>query len=195
MLKRLIVGMIAAFLVMGAARAQDPMLEGIAAYQRGDYEASAQWFRKAADQGIAAAQYNLGNMYAKGQGVPQDYALAVEWWRRAADQGLAAAQFNLGLMYYRGDGVPQDHAQAAQWFRKAADQGNADAQFNLGLMYYRGEGVPQDHVAAHMWFNLAASRGQPNAGSNRDTAASKMTREQIAEAQRLAREWRPKSSQ
>ncbi|WP_148132454.1 tetratricopeptide repeat protein, partial [Neisseria sp. HMSC074B07] len=64
-----------------------------------------QWYRKAAEQGLADAQYNLGMMYANGQGVRQDYAEAVRWFRKTAEQGLAEAQYNLGLAYEQGQGV------------------------------------------------------------------------------------------
>ena len=77
-----------------------------------------QWYRKAADQGYALAQTNLGVMYAQGRGVPQDYAQAMQWYRKAADQGIAHAQYNLGVMYAQGQGVAQDYAQAVQWYRK-----------------------------------------------------------------------------
>jgi len=83
-------------------------------------------------------------------------------------------------------------AEAVKLYRKAAEQGNAYAQYNLGFMYGNGEGVPQDYVEAHKWFNLAAAQGLQTAIASRDIAASKMTREQIAEAQRLAREWQAK---
>jgi hypothetical protein len=76
----------------------------------------------------ADAQYNLGEMYKDGRGVPQDYAEAARWYRKAADQGIDWAQYNLGELYKDGRGVPQDYAEAARWFRKAADQGHADAQ-------------------------------------------------------------------
>jgi hypothetical protein len=96
-------------------------------------------------------------------------------------------------MYLNGNGVRQDHAEALKWFRKAADQGLAVAQNNLGLMYAQGQGVPRDYVQAHMWFNLAASQGNfRRSVKARDAIASLMTPAQIAEAQRLAREWKPK---
>lgn len=84
------------------------------------------------------------------------------------------------------------------WYRKAAEQGNALAQYNLGFMYHEGRGVSQDTVQAHVWFNLAASELPPGTNRdkairNRDLVAAKMTRAQLAEAQRRAREWRPKS--
>ncbi len=88
--------------------------EGVAAYHRGDYATALREFRPLAEQGDAAAQSNLGNMYYKGQGVPQDYDEAVRWYTKAAEQGLAAAQHNLGLTYERGEGVPQDYAEAVR---------------------------------------------------------------------------------
>jgi hypothetical protein len=100
-------------------------------------------------------------------------------------------------MYDKGQGIPQDYAEAAKWYRKAAEQGVAVAQHNLGFMYDKGEGVPQDYVQAHMWYNLAASRLPPGtdrdkAVKDRDVFAKRMTPAQIAEAQRLAREWMAK---
>ena len=84
------------------------------------------WYRLAAEQGYASAQFNLGVMYLNGrggEGVPQDDAEAVKWYRLAAEQGYASAQFNLGVMYLNGRGVPQDDAEAVKWHRKAAEQG------------------------------------------------------------------------
>ena len=124
-------------------------------------------------------------------------AEAVKWYRKAAEQGNADAQYNLGVMYDHGRGVPQDDAEAVGWYRKAAEQGYAKAQFNLGNMYITGLGVPLDYAQAHMWYNLAASRHPPGedrdrAVKNRDFVAKRMTPAQISEAQKLAREWKPK---
>ena len=103
-------------------------------------------------------------------------------------------------MYAEGRGVPphdvpRDPAEAARWYRLAADQGVVEAQYNLGLMYVSGRGVSQDAVAAHMWLSLAAAAAP---AADRDTyveaqdlAAEEMTPEQVAETQRLAREWKP----
>ena len=126
-----------------------------------------------------------------------DYATALRFFRPLAEKGNADAQFNLGYMYNRGRGVPQDYVQAVSWYRKAAEQGDASAQLNLGFMYANGQGVPQDYVQAHMWVNLAASREtdperRSAAVKARDSLAAKMTREQIARAQQLARDWKPK---
>ncbi len=92
----------------------------MAAYQRGDYATTIRELRPLAEQGVAEAQFLLGVMYDKGQGVPQDYAEAVEWWRKAAEQGYAKAQYNLGVMYGKGQGVPQDYVLAHMWFDLAA---------------------------------------------------------------------------
>ena len=145
--------------------------------------------RRCAEQGNAIAQTNLGLMYAKGEGVAEDDAEAVRWYRLAAEQGYAMAQTNLGWMYAYGYGVAEDDAEAVRLYRLAAEQGYAAAQLNLGYMYANGEGVPEDIVLAYMWMNLAAAQGLELAKSNKDIVAKRMTREQIAEAQRLSREW------
>lgn len=147
------------------------------------------WYRRAAEQGNAAAQFNLGWMYDDGRGVPEDHAEAVKWYRRAAKQGNAPAQHNLGAMYERGQGVREDHAEALKWYRRAAEQGNASSQFNLGLMYAKGRGVSGDFVAAYMWLDLAAAQGVEVAVTNRDIIGGRMTPAQLAVARKMARDW------
>ncbi len=122
-----------------------------------------------------------------------DYATALMEFRVLAEQGDANAQFNLGVMYDMGQGVPQDDTEAVRWYRLAAEQGFDTAQLKLGFMYGAGRGVPQDYVQAHMWLNLAAAQGHEPARKYRDRLAERMTPAQLAEAQRLAREWKPKS--
>jgi TPR repeat protein len=124
------------------------------------------WYHKAAEQGHAGAQFNLGLIYDRGLGVKQDSAQALEWFRKAAGQGNAGAQFNLGVMYARGVGVKQDSAQALDWYHKAAEQGHADAQFNLGLMYQRVLGVNEDQAQAVVWYLKAAKQGHADAQCN-----------------------------
>lgn len=113
-----------------------------------------------------------------------------------ATEGEAGAQFLLGVMYEQGQAVPHDYAEAVRWYRKAADQGDATAQYNLGVTYANGQGVPQDYVQAHLWVNLAALRATPDEqklyAGRRDKIAALMTPAQLTEAQRLAREWKPK---
>ena len=99
----------------------------------------------------------------------------------------------LGESYAEGKGVPQDYAEAVKWFRKAAEQGSATAQYSLGWCYAEGEGVPKDDVLAYMWLNLAAASGNEDAKTSRETVSKRMTAEQIAEAQKLSREWMQKN--
>jgi uncharacterized protein len=204
-------------LLMAGPAIAEPFADATKAYYRGDYETAYRLIKPLAEGGLPEAQFNLGLMYEKGQGVPQDYAealkwyckaaeqgnaKAVKWYRKSAEQGNAEAQFNLGVMYDERLGVPQDYAEAVKWYRKSAEQGFVEAQTNLGIMYLTGQGVSKDYVLAHMWFDLATSRYPASEKSKRkraerfrDIAASKMTPAQIVEAQRLAQEWKPKTEQ
>ena len=164
-----------------------------------DYAEAAKWYRKAADQAHSSAQNSLGHAYLNGLGVSQDGAEAVKWFRRAAEQGNAAGQFNLGYAYAEGEGVPQDQAEAVKWYRKAADRGDADAQVEVGIAYYEGRGVRRNSVQSYKWLTLASSKP---CSVDRDVdppsieeVASKMTPQQIAKAQRLAKEWKPNGSE
>jgi len=168
------------------------------AFQRADYAKALKLARPLAEAGDPRAEAIVGSAYYRGRGVAQNDTEAAKWFRLAADKGNAAARFTLGVMYGEGRGVPQDYAEAARWYRLAAEQGNALAQYNLGLWYSQGGGS-QDNVSAHMWLNLAAARFPPADSRNRnaavrsrDAVAERMTAEQLAEAQRRAREWRPK---
>lgn len=137
------------------------------AYEREDYATALRLLRPLATLGLnSSAQYNIGLMYAKGQGVVQDYAEAVKWYRLAAAQRHASAQNNLGLIYADGHGVVRDYVEAVKWYRLAAAQRNASAQYNLGLMYDNGQGVEQDTAEAVKWYRLAAGQGDETAQNN-----------------------------
>ena len=109
--------------------------------------------------------------------------------RTAAEAGDAAAQFSVGVRYAEGEGVPRDYMAAVAWYRRAAEQGQATAQGMLGAMYARGRGVAQDYTVAYKWLTLASVRGDESPVQARDALARLMTRAQVADAQRLAREW------
>ena len=110
----------------------------------------------------------------------------VRWYHLAAEQGHVDAWFWLGRMYFEGVGTPQDYLEALRWFQLGAEQGHKPAQAALGNMYFDVKGVPQDLIQAHTWFNLAGER------EARNTVAEQMTPAEILEAQKLAREWKPK---
>lgn len=157
-----------------------------------DAAAAVMWFTKAAEQGSTLAQLNLGRMYWTGIGVPKDAAAALTWYTKAAEQGDADAQTVLGIMYSSGKDVRKDAATAVRWFTKAAEQGKADAQSLLSVMYWNGEGVAANNVLAYVWSSLAAASGNEYAREGRDRIAKEMTREQIAEAQKIAAAFKPK---
>ena len=119
------------FLIITLGTAQGayagPKEDAKAAYSRKDYATAVSLYRLAATQGDAEAQYNLGLMYDKGQGVVQDHKEAVKWYRLAAAQGDAKAQNNLGVMYDLGQGVIQNYVRAHMWFNLSASNGDTEA--------------------------------------------------------------------
>lgn len=174
-------------LLIGSGYAADSQT-GLDSYQTGDNATDLSQLRPLAEQGDARAQFILGGMYRKGEGVTQNDKEAVKWTRLSAEQGLAAAQYFLGWMYLNGKGVIQDDKEAIKWYRLSAEQGYTAAQNFLALMYAKGRGVAQDYVYAHMWLNIAASNGFSNAEKSRDLIAELMTPEDISKAQALAKE-------
>ena len=158
-----------------------------------NYTEALKWLQKAADHGVAGAQFSLGDMYLDGLGVPQNYSEALKWFQKAADQGNTQAPANLGFMYEKGQGVPQNYAEALTWYRRGAEQGDGAAQNNLGIMYSNGRSVPQNYVQARMWLDIATSSSNASdenkkiAGEARKLISKQMTPLQIARAEELAR--------
>ena len=129
-----------------------------------DKKEAVRLYRKAADQGLAEAQYALGRIYSEGEGVDREEA--AKWFRKAAEQGEVDAQFHLGSAYSSGEGVTQDKKEAVKWFRKAAEQGHMIAQFFLGWTYQMGKNVTQDYKEAVKWYRMAAEQGYAKAQSH-----------------------------
>ena len=157
---------------------------------RGDAE---KWFRLAAAQGDANAQFWLGAAYQRGWFGAFDDQEAIKWLRKAAAQGLPNAQFRLGQMYEDGEGVPESNPLAASWYRKAADHSPAylggvwEAEVQLAYMYR--DGRLKDKVQAYMWFAIVGSSVDPPTDYDVKQVARHMTRAQIVQAQRLAEDW------
>lgn len=175
-----------ALLLAEPAEAQD-LQAGLKAAADGDYFTALKQWRPLAERGDAAAQNNLGALYANGHGVAQDYREAAKWYGLAAAQGDENAQTSLGAFYAKGQGVPQDFSKALYWFRLAAEQGDHTAQVSLGALYANGQGVPQDYVEAHMRFNIGCARGSELGCAYREKIAAVMTPADISAAQRRAR--------
>ena len=125
-------------------------------YAAGDFREAFAWCERAAHSSLAWAQYNVGLMYRKGEGVEQSNTEAAYWYRLAATQNFPEAQQKLADLYYFGQGVPRSDTQAAAWYRKAADHGNAEAQFQLGHLYATGQGVEHDYTLSRHWIRQAA---------------------------------------
>jgi uncharacterized protein len=137
----------------------------------------------------ALADFQAGlDAYQKG-----DYVGAAKEWRPLAESGDPIAQYNLGLLYLDGHGVPQSPLEAANWFRRAAEQDNTQAQHNLGALYGSGQGVKRDYVQAYKWMNICAAKGNAGCATQRDLLAKKLKASQLAEAQRLATDFKPQS--
>jgi localization factor PodJL len=114
---------------------------------------------QAAEKGQAVAQYRLGTLYERGQGMPADGAKASHWYELAATQGNRKAMHNLAVSYASGAAGKKNMAEAARWFAKAAGLGLSDSQFNLAVLYERGDGVPQSLLDAYKWYSIAAAAG------------------------------------
>ena len=187
------------FAALPSTASADPFEDGLNAYERGDYATALRIWRPLAERDPRAA-INLGVMYAEGLGTQKDAVEALRWLGAAALTGEPNAQMHLGLMFAEGiGGRPPNYEAAAAWYRAAAEQGDPDAQVLLAFAYSIGEGVPEDYVSADMWANLAAAKLPPGKARDaalqlRDQLADKMTPVQIADAQKLAREWKPKAA-
>ena len=203
----------------GADGSTDAQLELGRLYERGfgvprdDAEArkwlgkAAAGFRAAAKHGDIHSQLALATMYQNGEGGARDargasalFLQVASAYRKAAEQGDSQAQVKLARMYQSGHGLPRSRVQAAIWLRRAADQGDADAQLRLGMLYQEPFGLfllsePDDSDKSYIWFSLAAS-GTPGARTEvaaqaRDAAAKGLSADQLAEADRFIRQWRP----
>ena len=117
------------------------------------------WFKKAADQGLAAAQLELGQQYTRGLHCDKDDRQAFEWFKKAAEQSHVQAEYMLADSYLTGRRVDQDDKKGIEWLFKAADHGLMEAQFLVGFLSFKGLGVDKDLNKAHKWFQKAADQG------------------------------------
>jgi len=159
-----------------------------------------------ANAGDAAAQIEIGDLYARAAGAAaqdpnsraaaalsaSDYKTAAEWYRKAADEGNISGEMRLAALYRDGRGVERDMAQAAEWYRKAAEQGDATAQATLGVLYSMGQGVPHSDVEAYYWLDLAASVKGPNQekyAANRQMIGTHITADELADVKERVATW------
>ncbi|MGK9054888.1 peptidoglycan-binding protein [Neorhizobium petrolearium] len=155
-----------------------------------DLSEAANWYKLAADRGLAPAQYRLANLFEKGTGVTRDLTRAMAYYKQAAEAGNASAMHNLAVLYASGAAGQPDYAAAVEWFGKAADLGVSDSQFNLAILYARGNGVKQDLEESYKWFAVAAKDGDKDAAQKRDEVANAMRKEQLESARAKAETWK-----
>jgi len=166
----------------------------------GDFGRAARLLEPFANQDDPVFMNMLADLYAQGgKDLPKDQAKAFALYTKSANKGNAAAQRHLAIAYERGQGVTADPAEAQAWWLKAANKGDARAQFLIGKRQATGEAMPQDYVQAWKWLTLAntgAPAGYEKAAREeaialKNTIAAKMTPMQLADAQKLVREWSP----
>ncbi|HUA68889.1 MAG TPA: tetratricopeptide repeat protein [Candidatus Saccharimonadales bacterium] len=159
-----------------------------------DMKEAVKWFRKAADQNYPDALALLGEMTQAGQGVKADPAAAAQLYTQAAEKGSVAGQYNLAYLYEQGIGVEKNEAKASKWYQLAAEGGDPLAQFDIGQRYNLGMGVKADKVQACKWLSLAAAQGQSDSMQMLHDLKSQMSADQIAEADKLVKEFIPRES-
>lgn len=157
-------------------------------------KAKVESYREAAGRGSVLGQTMLGSCYEYGNGVAKDSAEAVKWYRKAAERGYQPAQILLGFCYRNGEGVATNEVEAVQWFRKAGEQGDRLGQYMLGFCYQYGKGVASNSVEALKWFNLSAAQDFDLAKKTQSEVGNLLKKEQVAEAQRLAGEFKPQKA-
>lgn len=160
---------------------------GVAAHVAGDYVDAFGIFRCLAQRGYPPAQYRLGSMYHKGEGVEEDLGAALIQYYVAADREEPRAAYILGCMHCMGEGVEEDPGQGARWFRLSAEWGYAPAQFSLGTMYASGTDIPRDSREAMKWFLLAAVQGHQQALLDLQAVAADLQHEQSSPGLRNGR--------
>jgi uncharacterized protein len=159
--------------------------KGQDAYMAGDSKTALEIWKTQAEQGNARSSFLLGRLYEMGQGVTKNQDEAEKWYKKSAKLGDSEAQWWLGLIY-----SAEGRYRAAEYYlRMAAESRDELSQYALGQMYSEGKGVIQDFAQAHMWFNLSAAQNYKPAKKAKDDIEKNMTQNQIAEAQKLAREW------
>ena len=157
-------------------------------------EEAARWYERAANKGIAPAQFRYASLLEKGQGVKKDLAQARRLYLAAAAKGNGKAMHNLAVLYAEGIEGKPDYATAALWFRKAALHGIADSQYNLGVLCARGLGTAKSFEESYKWFALAAAQGDREAGKKRDEVANQLDAEALAAAQQAVKSFRARAA-
>ena len=155
-----------------------------------DFAAAANWYQKAADKGLAPAQYRLGTLFERGKGVRRDLNIALGWYERAAEAGNIKSMHNAAVLYAGNDAGRPDYAKAARWFSEASNHGLRDSQYNLAVLYERGLGVKQDLGEALFWYTLAARQNDTDAAAKAKAAEQTLPADIVADVQIRLAKWK-----
>ena len=166
------------------------LAQGLDAAAKEDWPTAYREFKESALRGNANAAVNLGNLYMRGLGVPQDYTQARAWYEKAALESNPIAEAKLGVMYYVGLGIEENRTRAAEWFQKAGDQGDAHSAMTLAEMYLVGDGVPTNRTEAYIWFTIASDLGYREADEPRTKLATELPAAEINTALERVDGWR-----
>ena len=161
-------------------------LLGLQRLEVGDYSGASILLRRAAEQGIPAAQYRYAKQLITGEGVEINLEDARQWIERAANSGHRLAMHELGIMYFYGTGTAQNNETAARWFEEAALLGLADSQFNLARLYEEGQGVPLSLADAYAWYAIVGASGDQDASNRAADLIERMPPQALSEAQGIA---------
>jgi len=188
---RLAVAAMAALIAVPAGADDNRVKAGVDAWGRGDYAGAVELWRGPADAGDPDAEFNLGQAYKLGRGVPADLNQAEKWYRLAAQQNHPQAQDNFGLALFQNG----KHQDAVQWLQRSAQRGEPRAQFVLGTMYFNGDAVPKDWVRAYAWVLRAAASGLPQATQTQQQMDRYISLPDRQEAQALAQRYEAQANQ
>ena len=183
----------------GFSDATEQYNQALSLKKKGTYPQAYKLLLQLAKQEHAEAQFEIGSLLAFGLGVPKDHKESLKWYRKAADNGSSRALAYLGSAYSMGMGdFPKDRAQAKKLFLLAAEQGHARAQSFLGGLYFSGNGIPKNNIQAYKWWALSekhfsSSKHREFAREDLNQLKKKMTPEEVSEAEKLVREWKPKT--
>jgi localization factor PodJL len=180
--------------ILAAANGGNDVAEtiiGLKNLDAGDAVAAFQWLEKAALQGQPVAEYRLGTLYERGQGVTASATLAAKWYLAAANQGNRKAMHNLAVAYAEGSTGAKDTTEAARWFAQAAALGLSDSQFNLAVLYERGDGVPQSLVDSYKWYSIAAAGGDAESKARMAVLTTQLSPANRQAAERAAQSFQP----
>lgn len=187
MISALLLGSALSFSFAASVQARPDFGEGLARFERGDYQGALKSWAPLALKGDADSLFNLGQMYRFGYGVDKDKLRAKIFYNEAAERGHPAAERILAADLFYADPAERDLDRAVQLFWSSALKGDAPSQYMLATLYYSGEAVQRNMVQAWAWMKLADENGYEDAKGGIENIAVELSDDQLAQARALAK--------